>query len=85
MKNHIKNYIKIMGLAAVPFGTAQAEDCGVHAFGVPGSVIIKAGCRDKVNGSEIFHFHPKSFYIEVGCCRGRWLTRGHYDAKRVGM
>ena len=26
MKNHIKNYIKIMGLAAVPFGTAQAED-----------------------------------------------------------
>ena len=25
MKNHIKNYIKIMGLAAVPFGTAQAE------------------------------------------------------------
>ena len=24
MKNHIKNYIKIMGLAAVPFGTAQA-------------------------------------------------------------
>ena len=26
MKNHIKNYIKIMGLAAVPFGTAQAKD-----------------------------------------------------------
>ena len=26
MKNHIKNYIKIMGLAAVPFGTAQATD-----------------------------------------------------------
>ena len=26
MKNHIKNYIKIMGLAAVPFGTAQAAD-----------------------------------------------------------
>ena len=26
MKNHIKNYIKIMGLATVPFGTAQAED-----------------------------------------------------------
>ena len=26
MKNHIKNYIKIMGLAAVPFGTVQAED-----------------------------------------------------------
>ena len=25
MKNHIKNYIKIMGLAAVPLGTAQAE------------------------------------------------------------
>ena len=25
MKNHIKNYIKIMGFAAVPFGTAQAE------------------------------------------------------------
>ena len=24
MKNHIKNYKKIMGLAAVPFGTAQA-------------------------------------------------------------
>ena len=26
MKNHIKNYIKIMGFAAVPFGTAQAEN-----------------------------------------------------------
>ena len=26
MKNHIKNYIKILGLAAVPFGTAQAMD-----------------------------------------------------------
>ena len=26
MKNHIKNYMKIMGLAAVSFGTAQAED-----------------------------------------------------------
>ena len=26
MKNHIKNYIKIMGLAAVLFGTAQATD-----------------------------------------------------------
>ncbi len=25
MKNHIKDYIKIMGLAVVPFGTAQAE------------------------------------------------------------
>ena len=25
MKNHIKNYIKIMGLAAVPFGTAQVH------------------------------------------------------------
>jgi hypothetical protein len=29
MKNHIKNYIKIMGLAAVPFGTAQAKDCEI--------------------------------------------------------
>ena len=26
MKNRIKNYIKITGLAAVPFGTVQAED-----------------------------------------------------------
>ncbi|MBR1843750.1 MAG: hypothetical protein IJ793_02665 [Opitutales bacterium] len=26
MKNHIKNYIKIMGLVAVPFGTAQAGE-----------------------------------------------------------
>ena len=25
MKNHIKNYIKIMGLAAVPLGTAQVH------------------------------------------------------------
>ena len=25
MKNHIKNYIKITGLAAVPFGTAQVH------------------------------------------------------------
>ena len=28
MKNHIKNYIKIMGLAAVPFGTAQVRGDG---------------------------------------------------------
>ena len=26
MKNHIKNCIKILGLAAVPFGTAQADN-----------------------------------------------------------
>ena len=26
MKNYIKNYIKIMGLAAIPFGTAQATN-----------------------------------------------------------
>ena len=42
MKNHIKNYIKIMGLAAVPFGTAQAEDCGIMADDCDKSLFVFA-------------------------------------------
>ena len=67
MKNHIKNYIKIMGLAAVPFGTAQ-----VH--GDPTEYRIKVERKEDANAERYivsfeclpgeYHREPKVIEID---------------------
>jgi hypothetical protein len=46
MKNHIKNYIKIMGLAAVPFGTAQVHGEGDRILIKVEKYVLREGVYD---------------------------------------